>query len=56
MQLPVINLAVIATVPIIELYGLDTILAEFISDTNILATDGITVTVSGEKINLREHY
>ena len=49
-QLPVINLAVIATVPIIELYGLDTILAEFISDINILATDGITVT---EKKNFK---
>ena len=48
-QLKLINLAIVATVPVIEKYGLDKVLEPYIKDLNILSTTGITVTVSGEQ-------
>lgn len=39
-----INLALVATVPIIERHGIDQILQPFISDINKLTTDGVTVS------------
>ena len=46
-QLKTINLAVVATVPVIEQHGLDSVLKPFVNDLNILATAGITVTTHG---------
>lgn len=46
-QLKVMNLALVATTPIIEKYGLDRILEPFISDLNLLTTTGITVEING---------
>ena len=46
-QLRLINLAVVATVPIIEKYGLDSVLKPFITDLNTLATTGISLSVGG---------
>ena len=46
-QLRLINLAIIATVPIIEKHGLNKILEPFISDLNVLSTKGVNVTISG---------
>ena len=46
-QLRLINLAVVATVPIIEKYGLDSVLKPFITDLNTLATTGISVSLGG---------
>lgn len=46
-QLKLINLAVVATVPIIEKYGLDDVLKPFIADLNILSTTGISTSLCG---------
>lgn len=46
-QLKIINLAIVATTPVIEKHGLDEILKPFIADLNILATTGISVSVHG---------
>lgn len=46
-QLKLINLAIVATVPIIEKYGLDCVLKPFIADLNTLATTGISISVHG---------
>jgi hypothetical protein len=46
-QLRLINLALVASVPIIEEYGLNQILKPFIADLNTLSTKGISVTVCG---------
>ena len=43
-QFRLINLAIIATVPIIEKYGLNKVLEPFISDLNTLSTKGIIVS------------
>lgn len=50
-QLKMMNLAVVATVPIVEKHGLDQVLKPFISDLNILSTIGMTV-VNGESSRL----
>ena len=47
-QLKVINSAIIATVPVIEKYGLDKVLEPFIADLNALAMSGLTVSVGDE--------
>lgn len=52
-QLKMINLAIVATVPIIEKHGLDKVLEPFITDLNILATTGITLCVQGVQRTLR---
>lgn len=46
-QLKLINLAIVATVPVIEKHGLDKILEPFVADLNTLSTTGITVSVQG---------
>lgn len=46
-QLRLINLAIVATVPIIEKYGLNKILEPFLSDLNVLSTEGVNVSFSG---------
>lgn len=46
-QLKLINLAIIATNPIIEKHGLDKVLEPFINDLNTLSSKGITVSVHG---------
>ena len=46
-QLKVINLVLIATVPVIEVYGLQKVLQPFVRDLNILATTGISVSIDG---------
>lgn len=46
-QLKMINLAIVATVPIIEKHGLDMILKPFIADLNTLSTTGISLSVQG---------
>ena len=38
-----------ATCPVIENYGINTILKPFIDDLKVLASDGITVSVGGEE-------
>jgi len=48
-KLKVINLVLIAPVPIIEKHGLNTILEPFVTDINILATEGIDITFGGNK-------
>ena len=45
-QLKVINLAIIATVPLIEKHGLDEVLKPFFNDLNTLTTTGISVSVN----------
>ncbi len=42
-----INLAILATKPILEKHGIDAILRPFLRDCNILATRGISVCVKG---------
>lgn len=46
-QLRLINLAIVATAPVIEKHGLDKILQPFIDDLNTLAIEGITFPVNG---------
>ena len=46
-QLRVINLAVVATIPIIEKYGLNKILEPFINDLNTLSSTGVSVSING---------
>ena len=48
-QLRLINLAVVATVPIVEKYDLNEILQPFITDLNILSSTGISISVNGVK-------
>ena len=45
--LKMINLAIVATVLIIEKHGLDKVLKPFIRDLNILSTTGISIPVHG---------
>jgi hypothetical protein len=45
-QLRGIHLAIVATVPIIEKYGLNKILEPFIADVNTLSSTGISITVN----------
>lgn len=52
-QLRIINLAIVATIPVIEKHGLDKVLEPFITDLNTLATKGITVSVCGEIKNFK---
>lgn len=42
-----INLAIVATVPIIEKHDLDMVLKPFIADLNTLSTTGISLSVQG---------
>lgn len=42
-QLKIFNLAIVATVPIIEKHGLDVILKPFLDDINLLTTTGIEI-------------
>ena len=51
-QLKLINLAIVATVPIIEKYGLDYVLKPFIADLNTLAT---TVKAACKGISVTKH-
>ena len=46
-QLKMINLAIVASVPIIEKHGLDKILQPILVDLNILSTTGISLPVHG---------
>lgn len=46
-QLKTVNLAIVATVPVIEKYGLDKVLQPFLTDVNTLSTAGISVTIKG---------
>ena len=46
-SLRTISLVSLATVPLIERYGIDEILRPFVNDLNILSTVGITVDVDG---------
>ena len=46
-QLKLINLSIVATVPIIEKYGLDCVLKPFIADLITLSTTGISIPVHG---------
>ena len=46
-QLEIINLAVVATVPVIEKHGLDAVLKPFVDDINCLSADGIEHTFAG---------
>ena len=46
-KLKMINLAIAATVPVIEKYGLDVVLQPFVRDLNILATTGLEVNICG---------
>lgn len=46
-QLKLINLAIVATVPVIEAYGLNKVLEPFVTDLNTLATTGISVNING---------
>lgn len=52
-QLKFINLAIVATVPVIEKYGLDKVLEPYIKDLNSLSTNGITVTIFGKQHTLK---
>ena len=52
-QLKLINLAIIASVPLIESYGLDKVLEPFIVDLNILATTGISINIDGLHKNFK---
>lgn len=52
-QLKAINLAVIATVPVIERNGLNCILQPFVDDLNQLSTIGIDISTSGGKRNFK---
>ena len=45
-QLKIMNLAVVATVPVIEKHGLNAILKPFLNDINTLSTTGIQITTS----------
>ena len=45
-QLKIINLTIVATVPVIEKHGLDAILKPFLDDVNTLSTTGIEITTS----------
>lgn len=46
-QLKMINLVLVATVPVIEKHGLDAVLKPFIQDLNSLCAEGLTVTHNG---------
>ena len=46
-QFRLINLAIVATVPIIEKYGLNKVLEPLIADLNTLSTEGVTVSIRG---------
>ena len=46
-QLKLIYLAIVATLPIIEKYGIDCVLNPFIADLRTLATTGISIPVRG---------
>ena len=47
-MLKLINLAIVATLPVIEQHGLNTICKPFINDLNILSTTGISITIGQE--------
>ena len=42
-----INLAIVASVPIIEKHGLDKVLQPFLEDLDVLSTTGISLPVHG---------
>ena len=46
-QLKIINLAIVVTVPIVEVYGLDKVLQPFVNDLNVLSSTGISLTIDG---------
>lgn len=46
-SLHTISLVSLATVPLIEKYGIDEILRPFVNDLNVLSTVGISVDVDG---------
>lgn len=48
-SLKVINLLIAATVPIVEKHEIDKILEPLIHDLKILSTEGVNITVNGEK-------
>ena len=52
-QLRLINLVIVAAVPIIEKHGLNKVLEPFIVDLNILSTKGINVSISGVEKNYK---
>ena len=52
-QLKMINLAIVATVPIIEKHGLDKILEPFLRDVNTLSTTGLSLHVCGVQRTFR---
>ena len=46
-SLRMINLAIIATVPVVEKYGIDKVMRPFITDLNTLRNTGVTVSLEG---------
>ena len=46
-QLKIINLAIVVTVPIVDVYGLDKVLQPFVNDLNVLSSTGISLTIDG---------
>ena len=48
-----INLAIVATAPIIEKHGLDKILEPFLRDVNTLSTTGLSLHVCGVQRTFR---
>ena len=48
-SLCVINLLLVATIPVIERHGIDKILQPFITDLDVLATTGVTVPIKGSE-------
>ena len=46
-KLKILNLVMIATVPVIEKHSLDRVLKPFIEDLNLLSTEGVTVSSNG---------
>ena len=48
-SLKVINLLIAATVPIVQKHGIDKVLEPLVRDLKILSTEGVSITVNGEK-------
>ena len=46
-KLKLLQLAIVASIPVIEKHGLNTVLKPFVHDLNILATKGIEVNIDG---------
>ncbi len=54
--LPAINLALIATVPVIKHHGINEILKPFLSDLDDLVTTGVTVDINGSERTFKGAY